>query len=353
MFIFSTSREGITRKVKILENFCANSGMVVNLTKTQFMVLNGDDDDNLNILGDSLVIKLCNKYVYLGAVFTSCGRFVPSLEVHSSDKNCHLLKYVSFAEKNANYPFTVKKQVLDAALLSALTYGCEAWLSENLKPMQPTYMSAVKTLLGVRKTTANDLCLLEIGYPSLKGYVKDKQVKFLKKLIANRTNVHEDPFIYVWNLCRDANTTCARYVNRLLNSNGDLRISDIDMIKQRVQESDRSKFITYKDMNPNLTVSAIYSTRVIEYHRMCFSKFRLSSHNLMIEMGRWSRIPRDQRLCSCSEIQTELHVISACPRTLHIRDSFPHVNCATFANLFDQNPGDICYIISKCLSEFK
>ena len=73
----------------------------------------------------------------------------------------------------------------------------------------------------------------------------------------------------------------------------------------------------------------------------------------MIEMGRWSRIPRDQRLCSCFEIQTELHVISACPRTVQIRENFPHVNCATFNDLFDANPNDICNIISKCLSEFK
>ena len=279
---------------------------------------------------------------------------MPSLEKHCADKHCHLLKFVSFADKNVDYPFVIKKRVMDAALLSALMYGCEAWLSECLRPMHTTYMSAIKTLLGVRKTTTNDLCLTEIGYPSLKGYVKEIQYNFFKRICDTRENMPDDPFMFVLNLCRNANTPCARYIRKLLDTNGDLRNKDIETIKQRIRLSEKSKYVTYKEINPDLVISSAYSVNhVIEYQRMSFTKFRLSAHNLLIEMGRWSRIPRHLRLCSCNEdVQTELHVLSNCPRTVLVREKSRNVDCSSFVMFFASDPIDICRIIHNCLREF-
>ena len=39
-------------------------------------------------------------------------------------------------------------------------------------------------------------------------------------------------------------------------------------------------------------------------------------------MGRWSRIPREDRLCPCDVIQTEEHVICHCPLSDRIRSQF-------------------------------
>ena len=307
------------------------------------MVLNGSDADKENIVGDNLVIKLCDSYVYLGVAFTGCGKFQPSLKQHASDKLCHLLKYVSFVDKNVSYPFWVKKKVLDAALLSALTYGCESWMSEDLKAMQPYYMGAIKTLLGVRKTTPNDLCLVETGYPSLKGFVKDKQVKFFSKLIESHRGYDEDPFWRVWSMCRAANTPCTRYVTKLLEQdNHNLKLRDIEDVKRKVMNSEGSKFVTYKEMNPSLSVHSVYNSDVFENQRISFSKFRLSSHDLLIEKGRWSRSPRDRRLCSCGSVQTELHVISECPRTESIRLNYNAIDCSNFDAFFNSDARRIC-----------
>ena len=51
-----------------------------------------------------------------------------------------------------------------------------------------------------------------------------------------------------------------------------------------------------------------------DYLRITFTRFRLSSHRLRIEVGRWSRTPRDQRLCFCGTgVQDEFHLFQ-CPR---------------------------------------
>ena len=57
----------------------------------------------------------------------------------------------------------------------------------------------------------------------------------------------------------------------------------------------------YLEMNPTLSVSQVYSDNSIpEYCRCACTKVRLqSSHNLRIETGRWSRLPREHRTCEC------------------------------------------------------
>jgi hypothetical protein len=40
------------------------------------------------------------------------------------------------------------------------------------------------------------------------------------------------------------------------------------------------------------------------------SKFRISAHNLEIEMGRYKNKPRDERLCSgCLKVKNEVHFL--------------------------------------------
>ena len=65
-------------------------------------------------------------------------------------------------------------------------------------------------------------------------------------------------------------------------------------------------------------------------------KMRLSAHSLAIETGRWNRrgrgrLPIDQRLCQCGQVQTERHVIEECVMSQHLRD-FYHYN--SLNNLF-------------------
>ena len=61
---------------------------------------------------------------------------------------------------------------------------------------------------------------------------------------------------------------------------------------------------------------------------MNIARLRLSSYNLKIENGRWSRIPRDSRLCECQKIQTESHIIEHRILTRHIREKYNFVEVA-------------------------
>ena len=57
--IFASTRERALQKVRILRDFCKRSGMVVNNSKTKFMVINGKNDDYSPIRDGPLSISNC------------------------------------------------------------------------------------------------------------------------------------------------------------------------------------------------------------------------------------------------------------------------------------------------------
>ena len=93
---------------------------------------------------------------------------------------------------------------------------------------------------------------------------------------------------------------------------------ELTKLKDRIenQPSLASKFQTYRTLNSTLSTHDLYTKRapsIPDYLRITFTRFRLSSHRLRVEVGRWSRTPRDQRICSCGTgIQDEFHLFQ-CP----------------------------------------
>ena len=315
--ILATSREKMMAKLQLLDKYCAENGMRVNASKTKLMVINGTPLDKIPFVLSNFVVRACTEYVYLGAVFTADGRTDSSLKAHLESKSKELNKLLIFFATNYDAPFEVKKKVLEACFMSCILYGCEAWLNVPLKMVETVYMKAVKALLGVRITTPNDLCLVEGGFRPLSAIVKSRQHKFFKKMVAGRSEMTDDPFMHVFGVTRELNKPMWNYIESLLNIN-DFVTLEIAELKNSIenQPSCASKFHTYMTLNPTLITHNLYTKNaptIPDYLRITFTRFRLSSHRLRVEIGRWSRTPRDQRICSCrTGVQDELHLFQ-CP----------------------------------------
>ena len=74
----------------------------------------------------------------------------------------------------------------------------------------------------------------------------------------------------------------------------------------------------YVNVNPELTPHPLYRFTGPHYEsdRVIFTRLRLSSHDLAIEKVRWSRIPRENRLCPCGHVQTEEHIVCYCTHSV-------------------------------------
>ena len=217
--LLSTTREGCIRKANILMNFCKRSGMEVNQGITKFMVINGIEYDKSPIVlkTSNLTIENCSSYLYLGGLFTQDGKVNNAVKRQMLDKQCDVAKFAAFISKNSDLPSLIKKMVIEAVLFSLILCGHESWIGSSASVAQVVYHNVIKILLGVRITTSNDLCLMELNYPSLSARVKASQQKFLGNLLKDRHSMADDPFIAIWEICSNACTREAKYFPGELN----------------------------------------------------------------------------------------------------------------------------------------
>ena len=75
----------------------------------------------------------------------------------------------------------IKLKVVDACINSALTYGCESWGSTPLNTVEILQRKALRMILDVSKTTANEIVYVESGYGKLKPTIYKRQMSFFRK----------------------------------------------------------------------------------------------------------------------------------------------------------------------------
>ena len=167
----------------------------------------------------------------------------------------------------------------------------------------------------------------------------------------------DDPLMITWSLVKNARTRAARYIDSILNIQGDVLHNDRLETENRIRHANGTKFITYReDINPQLETHDIYKpskplSNIKEYHRIAFSRIRLSSHKLAIETGRWSRIPRERRLCICGEIETEEHVLCFYPQTTRYRTELQQLEYRLPQLFQTEHLNDLCRLCFLCLNK--
>ncbi|MPD04645.1 hypothetical protein E2C01_100343 [Portunus trituberculatus] len=127
---------------------------------------------------------------------------------------------------------------------------------------------------------------------------------------------------------------------------------------QSVSASNSSRRMTYRQINPDFTISEVYTNKhtIKEQYKVAYTRSRLSAHSLACETGRWNRrgrgrIPLEERLSVCGQVQTEAHVITSCPLFQHLRylHSFSNIK-----ELFKSFPINVsCKVIYDVLSLYE
>ena len=179
--------------------------------KSKFFVLNGNAEDKESLVINDIKIDHCKKYMYLGAWFTGDGKMQSVLKQHEIENAKTINKFSIFCYNNTTMPYAYKVKVLKAAIGASLLYSAESWLTNNIKCMERIYNQAVRCLLGVRNNTPMTLCLVESGLETFKHEVEIRRKRFLEKKLAN-INM-EEPFHYIYDMCRSENTPGYRFLN--------------------------------------------------------------------------------------------------------------------------------------------
>ena len=241
--------------------------------------------------------------------FTENAKMKDVIRLHVKSRSKDLNKFRIFCKKNETMPYLFKKKVLEAVIFSSLLYGSETWLGVEFKEVEKLYVGAVKAVLSVRETTRTDTTLIEAGMPSGQQVIKKRTSKFLRKEL-NSGRARDTPLVKIYKLCESKRTKGYIFLSHLIDPSNQQVLS----VGEKFRTQNTSKAITYRSINPELTVHKAHTAKeyIDERDRLSFTRFRLSSHHLKIETGRWARIEAENRVCDCGGgIQDEHHVLFA------------------------------------------
>ena len=109
----------------------------------------------------------------------------------------------------------------------------------------------------------------------------------------------------------------------------------IDTIRQRLYHIYYQQWYSDVHNSRRLSSYSLYKTDLklesylenvtVVKHRIALSKFRVSSHKLAIETGRYYNIPNDERLCmfcNMRAVETEYHLLLVCPYYTSLRRKY-------------------------------
>ena len=88
-------------------------------------------------------------------------------------------------------------------------------MCNNFARIGPTYLGINKSLLSVRRSTCNNLCLIEANMPSLAALIKHRRASYLQKKIPGL--MEDEPLKIALELVRVCNTKSYRIICNVLD----------------------------------------------------------------------------------------------------------------------------------------
>ena len=269
----------------------------------------------------------------------------------------NITRFYSWLQYNDHTPFFVKLNVLYGCLFSSILYSCEAWgdLNKIENLLRSTELKALKCCLGVKSGTSSDIIFTEINSPDIIATIKDRQYQFRKKI--NNLKKGEALMKEIWDLCQlQENENLCHYY---MNIPGDNAISNIRDRKSRIEVADQTMCVRYRTLIGFSYAPILYQSCLDDELRKVITRWRLSSHKLKIETGRYT-VPKTllvNRKCKmCGVIEDEQHAIYECDAHRLIRDKFKnqldleHVN---LPNLFNPITVSDATILAKYLTKIE
>ena len=337
--ILATTKRLLVEKYLAMEKYSLENMLYLQTKKCGFLVINSNQKEPIALQKGN--INHLDEITYLGSMISSRGNVTQDviLEINSNKK--HFNKFFAFISKNYNAPMTVKEKVLESCLRSSILYNCEAWGDANISKLETKYTSALKYMLGVRNQTCNEFPYIELGITTLKSMVVKRQYRFYKNIVCER----DWPMLrHIVRQSKDNNTGFVKYYDKLLERYAceeDIIVEAMQKIRYDITEkaqNGKSKYIAYIKNNPNLKRSQIYDQSIQTSKLQKVTQIRTISHSLEIEVGRHGRYRKsvEDRLCHCSEIETEEHFLLNCHSYIHIRQKYNVTDNYTLSTILEK-----------------
>ena len=256
---------------------------------------------------NGIQLENVREYKYLGFIFT------PSGEISTGLKDLRDRAFKSFQALKSKMGESFNRDVVTALSLyesmikPILTYASDFWgclkLPKN-NPIENMHMKVIKQILGVHQLTTNLGVLLEIGHTPLdidciklgvKNWERIRKENANSLLMAsyNDAITEELPWICGVKGILERNGLLSLFINKYPNK---LPFIHNKLYKTLADQFHQNAFASINNQESKLRTYALFKNNIgMEVYlmeiknvavRTQVTKFRISNHNLMIEIGR-------------------------------------------------------------------
>ncbi len=336
--ILAETADGLQLALDALSDYCDMWKLRINSIKTKIIIFQKRKSRTKPIFRlNNEIIEIVDEFRYLGVIFSYHGSFTKCRKA-LSESATKALFFVLKKTQQYSLDIDVSFRLFDAMVRSILTFACEIWGFENLKILEKVHLKFCKYVLRLNRSTPNYMVYGESGRQSLEIHIKCRMIKFWGKLIDSRGETMSSKMylmLYNMRMVRGTTTKWLGHVKSILEECGMAeywinhgqfspqflaesvrqRLSDQFLQKWRAECLTSPKALMYKHIKLELKAEP-YLQNLPTNMRITLCRFRCSNHNLPIEIGRHTGIPREERFCTkCNsgKIGDELHTLLECP----------------------------------------
>jgi hypothetical protein len=397
LVLLSHSTDGLQNALDRLDTYCNDWGLTINPQKTKAFIASTQKKFTLDVHVGSTPIECVEEVTYLGIVISRNGSFKSCLKTlyNKGLKAMFKLKKAMWPPPN---PAT-SMHLFDHLIRPILLYGSEIWCfslfgnrynkattmgTDSLfktytsqKPaIEQCLLKYCRYVMGIPKNTDISVIYGELGLYPLYVDAIDRMLKYwhyIEKVSKNELLL--EAYSCVKDL-QDGGQNCwLNLVHKLKsvvsepNNSQSLALRDIANIKTQLQRqfatsweaaimSDVNsksqhgrKLRTYRKFKCHFGKEPYLDVVANSKWRVALTKFRVSAHRLMIELGRHTRTALELRVCpkcSLGKVEDEWHFLSVCPLYREEREKLLNIITAK-SPLIKQlsNDDQLCWIMSN------
>ena len=345
--LFAKSPKVLQSLLHDLEIYCLTWGLKINTSKTKAMIFEKGRHTYYDFCLNNVKLELVTSFKYLGIHFFKNGHWYRTQK--------RLAKHASFALHNLfsvfreiELPVSEKCKLFDSLVGSILNYGAEVWGMYEAKDVEMLHTKFCRWILQVKKSTNLSGLYGELGRAPLIITRKLCMIKYWIKLLkADDDFVPRKMYVMlkadVDNNRSYSGSNWAFQIKSILDSIGLsyiwiqqseieipfnlIKMKILDIYKQTWYSSinNSNRLLTYARFKHEFECENYLDFITDKRYRVSLSKFRLSSHDLEIERGRYINLDRNDRFCrfcNGNNIENEYHFLLICPLYRDLRRKY-------------------------------
>lgn len=346
LILCSETPEGLQKLIDGLFNYCSKWHLILSFTKTKVMVFNTRKVNKHVFTFNNQDIEIVKEYKYVGTIFSSntknafrknTAHLIEKARKAMFGLNCHIKDSVGYL------PPDLSIKMFDKQIKPILDYASEiCYMGKQDYDLEKVHLCYLKYLLNVKPSSCTPSIYAECGRFPLVIKQKVQALKYWKRLLkSDKKTVICNAYNSLFVSFEGGQVNWCTYIKDILmevdmNETWERQCItniQINIIKNKLHEQFTKKTmndILNTDKFPKLRTYKLFKTdfRLENHlltlenrgHQIALSKFRISSHNLRIETGRYetnpSLEPHDRLCIFCDNlaVEDEFHFLLECPQ---------------------------------------